>query len=130
MVGDMLVENNLFYNNGHYGIDQHTGTHDMIIRNNTVYGNNGTAIICSLDYYNILIEKNKVYNNTGSGITFSRNMTNSVDRNNFIHNQMNEIPSLFQHRIIMKFTTTPFLTLMTALSLQMGLQTIRHMITE
>ena len=90
-VSDMLIENNLFYNNGHYGIDPDTGTHDMIIRNNTVYGNNGTAIICSLDCYNILIENNKVYNNTGSGITFSRNMTNSVVRNNFVHNQMNAI---------------------------------------
>jgi len=90
-VSDMLIENNIFYNNGHYGIDPHTGTHDMIIRNNTVYGNNGTAIICSLDCYNILIENNNVYNNTGSGITFSRNMTNSVVRNNFVHNQMNAI---------------------------------------
>ena len=90
-VSGMLIESNLFYNNGHYGIDPHTGTHDMIIRNNTVYGNNGTAIICSLDCYNILIENNKVYNNTGYGITFSRNMTNSVVRNNFIHNQMRAI---------------------------------------
>ena len=90
-VGDMLIENNLFYNNGHYGIDPHTGTHDMIIRNNTVYGNNGTAIICSLDCYNILIEKNNVYSNNGYGITFSRNMTNSVVRNNFVHNQNNAI---------------------------------------
>ncbi|HEY7573238.1 MAG TPA: right-handed parallel beta-helix repeat-containing protein [Nitrososphaeraceae archaeon] len=90
-VGDMLIENNLFYNNGHYGIDPHTETHDMIIRNNTVYGNNGTAIICSLDCYNILIEKNNVYSNNGYGITFSRNMTNSVVRNNFIHNQNNAI---------------------------------------
>jgi parallel beta-helix repeat protein len=90
-VSGMLIESNLFYNNGHYGIDPHTGTHDMTIRNNTVYGNNGTAIICSLDCYNILIENNKVYNNTGYGITFSRNMTNSVVRNNFVHNQMSAI---------------------------------------
>jgi parallel beta-helix repeat protein len=90
-VSGITIENNLFYNNGHYGIDPHTGTHDMIIRNNTVYGNNGTAIICSLDCYNILIENNKVYNNTGSGITFSRNMTNSVVRNNLVHDQKNAI---------------------------------------
>jgi parallel beta-helix repeat protein len=82
----MLIENNLFYNNGHYGIDPHTGTHDMTIRNNTVSGNNGTAIICSLDCYNILIENNKVYDNAGSGIAFSKNMTNSVARNNYVYN--------------------------------------------
>ena len=85
-VSDMLIENNLFYNNGHYGIDPHTGTHDMTIRNNTVSGNNGTAIICSLDCYNILIENNKVYDNAGSGIAFSKNMTNSVARNNYVYN--------------------------------------------
>jgi poly(beta-D-mannuronate) C5 epimerase len=90
-VGGMIIENNLVYNSGHYGIDPHTGTYDMIIRNNTVYDNNGTAIICSLDCYNILIEDNEVYNNTGSGITFSRNMTNSIARNNYVHDQNNAI---------------------------------------
>jgi poly(beta-D-mannuronate) C5 epimerase len=90
-VGGMTIENNLIYNNGHYGIDPHTGTHDLIIRNNTVYANNGTAIICSLDCNNILIEENKVYNNTGAGIAFSRNVTNSIIRNNEVYDQPNAI---------------------------------------
>ena len=103
----MIIENNLFYNNGQYGIDPHTGTHDMIIRNNTVYGNNGTAIICSLDCYNILIENNKVYNNTESGITFSTNMTNS-DREKTISFMIKRMPFLFRNHIIIKFTIIPF----------------------
>ena len=54
-VDHITIENNIIRNNGHYGLDPHTGTHNMIIRNNTVYGNNGIGIICSLDCYNILI---------------------------------------------------------------------------
>ncbi|MGN6624175.1 MAG: right-handed parallel beta-helix repeat-containing protein [Candidatus Nitrosocosmicus sp.] len=86
-VGNMLIENNIIHDSGHYGIDPHTGTHDMIIRNNTVYNNNGTAIICSLNCYNIVYGFNKVYNNNGAGISFSRNTTGSVARDNFITNQ-------------------------------------------
>jgi mannuronan 5-epimerase len=86
-VGYMTIENNIYHDSGHYGIDPHTGTHDMLIRNNTVYNNNGTAIICSVDCYNIAFENNHVYNNHGAGITFSRNTTNSVARNNYVHNQ-------------------------------------------
>jgi mannuronan 5-epimerase len=59
-VGHMIVENNIFHNSWHHGLDPHTGTHDMIIRNNTVYRNNGIGMICSLNCYNILIE-NKVH---------------------------------------------------------------------
>jgi len=86
-VGNLIIENNLFHDSGHYGIDPHTGTHDMIIRNNTVYNNNGTAIICSLNCYNIVYDNNKVYDNNGAGISFSRNTTNSIARNNLIYNQ-------------------------------------------
>ena len=86
-VGNMLIENNIIHDSGHYGIDPHTGTHDMIIRNNTVYNNNGTAIICSLNCYNIVYSFNKVSNNNGAGISFSRNTTGSVARDNFITNQ-------------------------------------------
>jgi mannuronan 5-epimerase len=86
-VGNMLVENNVIHDSGHYGIDPHTGTHDMIIRNNTVYNNNGTAIICSLNCYNILFDSNKVHDNNGAGISFSRNTSNSIARNNIITNQ-------------------------------------------
>jgi parallel beta-helix repeat protein len=89
-VGNMVIENNLVHDSGHYGIDPHTGTHDMIIRNNTVYNNNGTAIICSLNCYNIIYENNKVYNNNGAGISFSRNTTNSIARDNLIYNH--EVP--------------------------------------
>jgi mannuronan 5-epimerase len=64
--GHITVENNIIWNNGHYGLDPHTGSHDMIIRSNTVYGDHGIGIICSLDYYNILIENNKVHDNLGS----------------------------------------------------------------
>ena len=35
--GGLVVEDNYVHNNGHYGLDPHTGTHDMIIRNNTVH---------------------------------------------------------------------------------------------
>jgi mannuronan 5-epimerase len=86
-VGNMVVENNLIHDSGHYGFDPHTGTHDMIVRNNTIYDNNGTGIICSQDCYNILIEDNRVSNNTGAGIVFSRNMTHSVVRDNYVHDQ-------------------------------------------
>jgi mannuronan 5-epimerase len=86
-VGNMLIENNVIHDSGHYGIDPHTGTHDMIIRNNTVYNNNGTAIICSLNCYNILFDGNTVHDNNGAGISFSRNTSNSIARNNIINNQ-------------------------------------------
>src|SRR5215204_3250823 len=83
-VGGLVVEDNHVHNNGHYGLDPHTGTHDMIIRNNTVHDNGSTGIICSLDCYKITIEDNKVYNNTKWGIMFSRNMSDSVARNNIV----------------------------------------------
>ena len=34
-VGNVTIVNNAIHNNGHYGLDPHTGTHDMLIRNNT-----------------------------------------------------------------------------------------------
>jgi mannuronan 5-epimerase len=90
-VGGLVVEDNHVHNNGHYGLDPHTGTHDMIIRNNTVHDNGSTGIICSLDCYNITIEDNKVYNNTKWGIMFSRNMSDSVARNNIVSNELRGI---------------------------------------
>lgn len=89
--GGLVVEDNHVHNNGHYGLDPHTGTHDMIIRNNTVHDNGSTGIICSLDCYNIVIEDNKVYNNTKWGIMFSRNMSDSVARNNIVSNELRGI---------------------------------------
>jgi mannuronan 5-epimerase len=89
--GGLVVEDNHVHNNGHYGLDPHTGTHDMIIRNNTVHDNGSTGIICSLDCYNIVIENNKVYNNTKWGIMFSRNMSDSVARNNIVSNELRGI---------------------------------------
>jgi len=68
-------------------LDPHTATHDMIIRNNIVYDNNGSGIICSLNCYNILIENNKVHDNAENGIDFSRNMTKSIARNNIVYNE-------------------------------------------
>jgi mannuronan 5-epimerase len=90
-VGGLVVEDNHVHNNGHYGLDPHTGTHDMIIRNNTVHDNGSTGIICSLDCYNIVIENNKVYNNTKWGIMFSRNMFDSVARYNIVSNELRGI---------------------------------------
>jgi poly(beta-D-mannuronate) C5 epimerase len=90
-VGGLVVEDNHVHNNGHYGLDPHTGTHDMIIRNNTVHDNGSIGIICSLDCYNIIIENNKVFNNTKSGIMFSRNMSDSVARNNIVGNELGGI---------------------------------------
>jgi mannuronan 5-epimerase len=89
--GGLVVEDNHVHNNGHYGLDPHTGTHDMLIRNNTVHDNGSTGIICSLDCYNIIIENNKVYNNTKWGIMFSRNMSDSVARNNIVSNELRGI---------------------------------------
>ena len=89
--GGLVVEDNHVHNNGHYGLDPHTGTHNMIIRNNTVHDNGSTGIICSLDCYNIIIEDNKVYNNTKWGIMFSRNMSDSVARNNIVSNELRGI---------------------------------------
>jgi poly(beta-D-mannuronate) C5 epimerase len=86
-VGNFLIENNDVHDNGHYGLDPHTGTHDMIIRNNTVHDNGSIGIICSLDCYRITIENNKIYNNIKRGIMFSRNMSDSVARNNVISNE-------------------------------------------
>jgi poly(beta-D-mannuronate) C5 epimerase len=90
-VGGLVVEDNHVHNNGHYGLDPHTGTHDMIIRNNTVHDNGSTGIICSLDCHNIIIENNKVYNNTKWGIMFSRNMSDSVARYNIVSNELRGI---------------------------------------
>jgi mannuronan 5-epimerase len=90
-VGGLVVEDNHVHNNGHYGLDPHTGTHDMIIRNNTVHDNGSTGIICSLDCYNIIIENNKVYNNTKWGIMFSRNMSDSVARYNTVSDELSGI---------------------------------------
>jgi mannuronan 5-epimerase len=106
-IGNIIIENNLIHDSGHYGIDPHTGTHDMIIRNNTVYNNNGTAIICSLNCYNITYENNKIHDNNGAGISFSRNNTNSIARNNIINNQETPI-EVSQHQITMKFTIMQF----------------------
>jgi mannuronan 5-epimerase len=89
--GGLVVEDNHVHNNGHYGLDPHTGTHDMIIRNNTVHDNGSTGIICSLDCYNIIIENNRVYNNTKWGIMFSRNMFDSVARYNTVSNELRGI---------------------------------------
>ena len=90
-VGGLVVEDNHVHNNGHYGLDPHTGTHDMIIRNNIVHDNGSTGIICSLDCYNIIIENNRVYNNTKWGIMFSRNMSDSVARYNTVSNELRGI---------------------------------------
>ena len=83
----VVIENNIVINNGHYGLDPHTGTHDLIIRNNTVYNNNGSGIICSLNCYNILIENNKVHDNACDGIDFSRFTYNSLAKNNIVYNE-------------------------------------------
>jgi mannuronan 5-epimerase len=83
-VGNFLIENNEIHDNGHYGLDPHTGTHDMVIRNNTVHDNGSIGIICSLNCYRITIEKNNVYNNVNRGIMFSRNMFDSTARDNLI----------------------------------------------
>jgi len=90
-VGEMTIENNHIYDNIHYGLDPHTGTHDMIIRNNTVHDNGSTGVICSLDCYNIAIENNNIYNNTKNGIMFSRNMYDSIATNNIVSNEDNGI---------------------------------------
>src|SRR5215216_2840544 len=90
-VGGMIIENNYFHDNIHYGLDPHTGTHDMIIRNNTVHDNGSSGIICSLDCYNITIENNKIYNKTKNGIMFRRNMFDSIARNNVVSNEDNGI---------------------------------------
>ena len=116
-VGNMIIENNLVHDGGHYGIDPHTGTHDMIIRNNTVYNNNGTAVICSLDCYNIVFDGNKIHDNNGAGISFSRNTSNSIARNNIIYNQETPIEVSASHNddvygnTISKTTATPGITL-------------------
>ncbi len=115
-VGNMLLENNLIHDSGHYGIDPHTGTHDMIIRNNTVYNNNGTAIICSLDCYNIVFDANKIHDNNGAGISFSRNTSNSLAINNKIYSQETPIEVSASHNddvygnTISKTTATPGIT--------------------
>ena len=83
-VGNFLIENNGVHDNGHYGLNPHTGTHDMVIRNNTVHDNGSIGIICSLNCYRITIEKNTVYNNVNRGIMFSRNMFDSTARDNLI----------------------------------------------
>jgi len=90
-VGGMIIENNYFHDNIHYGLDPHTGTHDMIIRNNTVHDNGSSGIICSLDCYNITIENNKIYNNTKNGIMIRRNIFDSIARNNVVSNEDNGI---------------------------------------
>jgi poly(beta-D-mannuronate) C5 epimerase len=86
-VGGMVIESNHIYNNGHYGLDPHTGTHDMTIRNNTVHDNGAIGIICSLNCSKIIIESNKAYSNDRMGIMLSRNVQNSVVRNNIVYNE-------------------------------------------
>ena len=87
--GYLTIDSNKFHDNYLYGIDPHTGSHDLVIRDNLVYNNNASAIICSKHCYTILIEGNEVYNNTGAarGIAFSINTTKSVAKNNYIHDQ-------------------------------------------
>ena len=87
--GYLTIDSNKFHDNYLYGIDPHTGSHDLIIRDNLVYNNNASAIICSKHCYAILIEGNEVYNNTDAarGIAFSINTTKSVAKNNYIHDQ-------------------------------------------
>jgi parallel beta-helix repeat protein len=90
-LSNVVIENNIVSNSGHYGLDPHTGTHDLIIRNNTVYNNRGSGIICSLNCYNILVENNKVHDNAGDGIDFSRFTYNSLAKNNIVYNEPNGI---------------------------------------
>ena len=87
--GYLTIDSNKFHDNYLYGIDPHTGSHDLVIRDNLVYNNNASAIICSKHCYTILIEGNEVYNNTDAarGIAFSINTTKSVAKNNYIHDQ-------------------------------------------
>jgi len=86
-VGGLVIENNHVHDNGHYGLDPHTGTHDMIIRNNTVHDNGSIGIICSFNCFHITIENNKVWNNARIGIMFSRNMHDSIARDNIVNNE-------------------------------------------
>src|SRR5215204_3853393 len=81
-VGGMIIENNYFHDNIHYGLDPHTGTHDMIIRNNTVHDNGSIGVICSLDCSKIKIEDNTVYNNSRMSMMLSRNIFDSVVKGN------------------------------------------------
>lgn len=88
-VGYLTIDSNEFHDNYLYGIDPHTGSHDLVIIDNLVYNNNASGIICSKYCYNILIEGNDVYNNVGAGggIVFSINTTKSVAKNNNVHDQ-------------------------------------------
>jgi hypothetical protein len=97
---------NHVYDNIHYGLDRHTGTHGMTIRNNTVHDNGSIGIICSLDCYNLPIENDVVYNNTKIGIMFSRNMTDSIVRNLVLATKTEEL--LFLNLATMKYTITEF----------------------
>ena len=90
-VHDILVENNLFYDNVRYGIDPHSGTHDLVIKNNTVYNNGKHGIICSDHCYNIAVESNKVFNNHEEGIMLHKNTSNSIIKNNYLYGNRDQI---------------------------------------
>lgn len=82
-VGNLIIKNNLVYNNMKYGVDPHMGSHNMIFKNNQIY-NNRIGLICSLDCTNVLFENNTIKNNKEIGLMFSRNTVNSTARFNNI----------------------------------------------
>ena len=87
---NILVDGNEYYNNIHYALDPHTGTHDMNITNNWLH-DNLIGAICSDDCYDILIEGNRAEHNSNAGIFLSRNMTHSIVRNNYVSNSSSGI---------------------------------------
>lgn len=90
-LGNLTIENNLFYDNVHYGIYSHMGSHDTLIRNNSIYDNNDDALVCSLNCYKVIYTNNTIYENNGSGIVLNKNTTQSSIKFNLIHNQLKPI---------------------------------------
>ena len=90
-IGNLTIENNLFYDNIHYGIYSHMGSHDTLIRNNSIYDNDDDALVCSLNCYKVIYTNNTIYENNGAGIVLNKNATQSSIKFNLMHNQLKPI---------------------------------------
>ncbi len=60
---DMVFRGNQFYENIRYGFDPHDFTHDVLVENNVAFNNGSHGFIISRGCNNFVIRNNKSYNN-------------------------------------------------------------------
>ncbi len=83
-VGNITIENNAIHNNGHYGLDPHTGT-DSVARNNIVTHEEKGIVISES-------HNNSIYNNHISDSSRGIDLDKESFGNTIHHNVIENIP--------------------------------------